>query len=62
MRSIATTSSTRFLIWSLVMPCDSSGNAMFCRTLICGYRAKNWKTNAMSRCDAVSQVTSLPSM
>src|SRR6266550_1747492 len=33
---------------------------MLARTFMCGYSAKSWNTNAMSRCDARLNVTSSP--
>src|SRR5260370_35761363 len=33
---------------------------MLARTLRCGWRAKSWKTKAMSRCEACLKVTSSP--
>ena len=36
MRSILAASATRWLICARGMPCDTKGNAMFCRTVMCG--------------------------
>ena len=49
MRSMRAAASTREAISPRDTPSFFSGNAMLLRTVICGYSANIWNTNAMSR-------------
>ena len=61
MRRSAAVSSTRRRRSLRGTPWHFRGKAMLSNTFMCGYRAKSWNMNAMSRCDARSVVTSSPS-